>query len=226
MKKGKIIVIEGTDCSGKRTQSALLYQRLKKEGKKVEQLSFPMYETPTGKIIGGALLGKSYISDSWFPEGATHVPSKVASLYYAADRLYNIGKVNALLEEGYDVILDRYVESNMGHQGGKLKTKEEREALYTYIEELEYGLLGLPRPDITIFLHMPLEMERILSGTRNNTEQLDEAEKDAEHLKGSEIAYLELAERNHYHTISCVKDGNLKTIEEIHEEVIRIIEEN
>lgn len=87
--KGKIIVIEGTDCSGKETQTSLLVQRLSKEGKKIERVSFPSYDTPTGKIVGGAYLGKSYIGEGYFPEGAANVDPKVASLYYAADRRYN-----------------------------------------------------------------------------------------------------------------------------------------
>ena len=90
MKKGKLIVIEGTDCSGKGTQSELLYQKLVSDGLNVYKTSFPMYDTPTGKIIGGPYLGKEHICLGWFKEGANNVPAKVASLYYAADRLYNI----------------------------------------------------------------------------------------------------------------------------------------
>src|SRR5574344_170376 len=109
--RGKIIVIEGTECSGKDTQTQLLVQRLKREGRKVERLAFPMYDTPTGKIIGGPYLGKEYIGDSWFNEGAVNVDPKVAALYYAADRKYNIRMISDLLDDGYDIILDRYVES-------------------------------------------------------------------------------------------------------------------
>lgn len=83
--KGKIIVIEGTDCSGKETQSKKLIERLNKEGIKTEYFSFPQYNTPTGRIVGGPYLGKSYICECWFPEGAINVDPKVASLYYAAD---------------------------------------------------------------------------------------------------------------------------------------------
>ena len=96
-KRGKIIVIEGTDCSGKNTQSELLCQRLNSVNIKTISLSFPMYDTPTGKIVGGPYLGKSYICNGWFSEGAALVDGKVASLYYAADRLYNIKSITNTL---------------------------------------------------------------------------------------------------------------------------------
>ncbi len=76
------MLIEGTDCSLKETQSNLLVERLKSEGLKVKKISFPMYESPTGKIIGGPYLGKSYICNSWFKEGTTKVDGKVASLIF------------------------------------------------------------------------------------------------------------------------------------------------
>ena len=91
---GKIILIEGTDCSGKETQSNILEENLIKDGYKVFKMSFPVYDSPTGKIVGGPYLGKESISSGWFKEGANNVPAKVASLYYAADRLYNVGIIN------------------------------------------------------------------------------------------------------------------------------------
>ena len=89
----KLIVIEGTDCSGKETQSKLLEERLKKEGKKVVRFDFPMYDSPTGKIIGGAYLGKPEIGKSIFPEGAVNVDPYITCLYFAADRKYNMPKI-------------------------------------------------------------------------------------------------------------------------------------
>ena len=99
--RGKLIVVEGTDCSGKETQTKKLVEKLTNDGRTVKRYSFPFYESPTGKIIGGPYLGKSYISDGWFPEGATNVDYKVASLYYAADRLYNINTINVNLFKLY-----------------------------------------------------------------------------------------------------------------------------
>ena len=94
--RGKIIVIEGTDCSGKETQSILLEKRLKEKGKKCVRFGFPMYDTPTGKIVGGPYLGNPEISAGFFPEGADQVDPHIASLYYAADRKYNMSKIEFL----------------------------------------------------------------------------------------------------------------------------------
>lgn len=188
MKKGKLIVIEGTDCSGKETQSKRLIEHLEQNGIECVYFGFPRYDTPTGKIVGGPYLGKDYICSGWFPEGATHVSPEVASLYYAADRKYNIGEVLKLLEEGKNVILDRYVYSNMAHQGGKIKDINERHRMYKWLETLEFDLLELPVPDIKIFLHLTYEASKPLKAGRE--EALDEHERNEEHLLQAEQAYI------------------------------------
>lgn len=223
-KKGKIIVIEGTDCSGKETQTSLLVQRLRKEGRKIERLSFPEYDTPTGKIVGGPYLGKKYICDGFFPEGAAAVDPKVACLYYAADRRYNRDKILNLINEGTDVVLDRYVESNMGHQGGKIFDKEERLKLYKNLASLEYGFLELPKPDFTIFLYMPYKKVAELRNGR--TEPGDQHEASALHIRNAEHAYLELAEIHNYKRIDCVdKKGKIRDVESIQDDVYQIVKE-
>ena len=115
--RGKIIVIEGTDCSGKETQSKLLEKKLIEMGLKCIRFEFPNYDSPTGKIVGGAYLGREDISKSYFEEGANNVDPYIACLYYAADRKYNISKINEYLDNGYYVIIDRYTTSNQAHQG-------------------------------------------------------------------------------------------------------------
>ncbi|MBQ3511444.1 MAG: thymidylate kinase [Bacilli bacterium] len=219
---GKIIVIEGTDCSGKETQSKLLEKRLKKEGKKCIRFGFPMYDTPTGKIVGGSYLGKSEICEGFFPEGAPNVDPYVACLYYAADRRYNIGKINKYLEKDYYVILDRYTTSNLAHQGSKIKNKDDRFDMYQWIDKLEYWLLKLPKPDKTIFLHMPYEYSCEL---KKNREILDQHEKDEEHLKHAEETYIELSELYNWSKIECIKDNEVKTIDEIGEEVYNLVKD-
>ncbi len=220
--RGKMIVVEGTDCSGKETQTSLLVQRLKKAGRKIERLSFPAYDTPTGRIVGGPYLGKQYICDGYFPEGAANVDPKVAALYYAADRKYNIPKILELLDNGYDVILDRYVESNMGHQGGKIFDKEERLKLYKDLEYLEYEFLELPRPDLIIFLYVPYKKVAELRAGRD--EPADQHEASPLHIRNAEHAYLELAEIHDYKKIDCVdKKGKMRNIEDIHEDVYDIV---
>ena len=190
--RGKIIVIEGTDCSGKETQTSLLVQRMRREGRKIERLSFPDYDSPTGKIVGGPYLGKKYICDGFFPEGASNVDPKVASLYYAADRRYHRQQIIDLLDQGIDVVLDRYVESNMGHQGGKIFDKEERLKLYEDLANLEYGFLELPKPDLTIFLYVPYK--KVAELKRGRVEPADQHESNPLHIRNAEHAYLELAE--------------------------------
>lgn len=223
--RGRIIVIEGSDCSGKETQTSLLVQRLKREGHQVERFAFPMYETPTGKIIGGDYLGKEYIGKCIFPEGPVEVDPKVAALYYAADRRYNIQIINDVLNSGVDVVLDRYVESNMAHQGGKILDKEERLKLYKWLGTLEYDLLELPKPDLTVFLYMPYKNVCELKSGR--TESLDEHEKSSVFLLNSEHAYLELVELHKYKKVDCVdKKGKLRDILDIHEEVYNIVTNN
>lgn len=222
MKKGRIIVIEGTDCSGKETQTSLLFQYLLKSGRRVERFGFPDYESPTGRIVGGPYLGKSYIGNCYFKEGPVEVDPKVAALYYAADRRYNIKKINEYLNAGYDVILDRYVESNMGHQGAKIFEKEKRLELYKWLETLEYDLLELPKPDLTIFLYMPYEQVSKLKSTRKEAEDL--VEQDVEHLKNAEHTYLELADIYNFIKVNCMEDNRLRRIEDINAEIIEIVE--
>ena len=215
-----IIVIEGTDCSGKETQSKLLEEKLKKAGKKCKRFSFPMYDTPTGKIVGGSYLGKPEIFESFFKEGAVNVDSHVASLYYAADRKYNIPQIEKYIDKGYYVILDRYTSSNQAHQGSKILDDDDRFDMYQWIDKLEYWLLKLPKPDITIFLHVPFDKTIEL---RKNRESIDEHEKSEEHLKNAEKAYIELSELYNWNRIECIKNDKLRPIEDISEEILKII---
>lgn len=220
--KGKIIVIEGTDCSGKETQTKLLESYLKKCHIKCIRMSFPAYDTPTGKIVGGPYLGKEEICSSYFEESSAFVDPYISCLYYAADRKYNIEKVNQYLEQGYLVLLDRYTTSNMAHQGGKIKDPDERFHMYQWIDKLEFWLLNLPKPDITLFLHMPYEYSCKL---KENRKSLDGNEKSKEHLVNAEKAYIELSELYNWDRIECVINHNIRSIEEIHKDIIQKLKE-
>ena len=224
MSKGKLIVIEGTDCSGKETQAKLLLKRLIDDGIKIEERAFPMYDTPTGKIVGGSLLGKPHIGESVFGSNVSRLNPKVAALYYAADRLYNIDEIKELLNNGINVILDRYVESNMGHQAGKLKIKDDKIKMMDWLEELEYKLLELPRPDLVIFLFMPYQYTIELRNKRG--EVADEVEKDIDYLRNAEQTYSLMAERFNYDIVHCVKDDKIRTIEEINDDIYSIVKNN
>ncbi len=219
--RGKLIVIEGTDCSGKETQSKMIVEKLEKQNIKCVRFSFPNYNSPTGRIIGGPYLGKEYICNCWFEEGAVNVDPKVSSLYYAADRKYNISIVEDLINKGINVIMDRYIYSNLAHQGGKIKDKEKRYEMYKWLEKLEFDLLELPKTDIRIFLHMPYKISRKLNKKRD--ESPDQHELSLEHIMNAEKAYIEIAKEYDFHTIECSKGDNPKKIEEINEEVYNYI---
>lgn len=226
--KGKLIVIEGTDCSGKETQSKLLVERLKKDGEKVATISFPMYDTPSGRIVGACLLGKPYLCEEYlkenhgfFPEGGGEVDSLTALCYYAADRRYNLPVIKKYLNDGYTLIVDRYVTSNMAHRGGMLETKEERLKMYQKIDTLEYELMELPRPDQVILLYMPYEQACVLKKQRK--EAPDEVELDENYLKRGERAYLELADIYNYDVVNCAPNNQIRTIEDINEDVYELV---
>ena len=220
--RGKLIVIEGTDCSGKNTQAKLVSKELESLGYKSVCLSFPMYDTPTGKIVGGALLGRKDVGKCLFPEGTVKVDPKISCLYYAADRKYNFPKVEKYLNDGYYVILDRYVSSNMAHQGSKIDDNTERFNFFRWIDKLEYWLLELPKPDITIYLHVPFRFTKELM---KNRPDLDQVEKDEDHLIKSEQVYIELSELYNWNIVNCVNQDYdyLKTPEEIKKEILEII---
>ena len=222
--KGKLIVIEGTDCSGKETQTKMLVEKLEKLNIKCVRLSFPMYDTPTGKIVGGPYLGKEYICDGWFKEGAVNVDPKVSSLYYAADRKYNVAKIEELINQGINVILDRYTYSNLAHQGGKIENKEERFAMYNWLDKIEFELLELPQADIKVFLHMPYEVSCILKKDRK--EKADQHEASKEHLLLAEAAYKEIAHLYNFKTIECNIENNPRKIEDINIELYDYVYNN
>lgn len=219
--KGKLIVIEGTDCSGKETQTKKLVDKLESIGIKCKRFSFPNYDSPTGKIVGGPYLGKDYISNCWFDEGAVNVDPKVSSLYCAADRKYNIKIIEELIESGINVILDRYSYSNMAHQGGKIEDKSERFSMYKFIERLEFELLELPIADIKVFLHMPYIVSCELK--KNRLEHPDQHELSKKHLIMAEDSYKEIANIYDFRTIECSVNSNPKSIDEINEELFTFV---
>ena len=226
--KGNLIVIEGTDCSGKETQSNMLEENLNKLGHNTKKLYFPKYDTPTGRIVGTCFLGKEelcnkYLKEEkgWFKEGSSNVDPLVSSLYYAADRKYNIKEITDLLESGTNVILDRYIYSNLAHQGCKFNSKEERLDFYKKMELLEFNILELPKPDITIFLYVPHEVSYELK--KNRIESPDQNEINEEYLIKAEETYLELSKLYNFKIIECTKDNKIKSKEEISELILKEI---
>ncbi len=230
MKRGKLIVIEGTDCSGKSTQINLLKENLTEMRKTFIVLDFPNYKTPTGKIV------RRYLDGAFGP--ANEIPAKLASIFYAEDRYASKKYITDALEEYDVVILDRYVESNMGHQGGKIRSQEEREQFFEWLRELEYDNFELPKPDAIMLLYMPYMVGQGLMKTRERksefhpgAEKLDGHEGNIEHLKNAEESYLHLARIYNWIKINCAPNGTLDTLrtpedisEEVWEKISKVLE--
>ena len=230
MKRAKLIVIEGTDGSGKETQSKKLESYYLEKGLKVKRYSFPIYSTPTGRIVGGPYLGKSEYGDTYFPETSACVDPLVSSLYYAADRRYNfLNEIESEMYKNDIIILDRYITSNMGHQAGKAKTNKDRDKILHFIEVLEYDLCELPYPDKVIFLHMPFEAAKEL---RKDRVSGDGNENNEEHLRNAEKTYVYIAKKYKWDYINCIRNKkynsleDIKSIDEISEEIIKLCDEN
>ena len=226
---GKIILLEGTDKSGKETQAKALVQRLSQDGIGAEIIGIPDYTTPAGRIVGQCYLGK----DLGLGEEATclfgdpdQVPAKLASGYYALERFAHIPRIEEILAEGKFLVLDRWVESNMGHQAGKIRDPAKRIEMFNWLNRLEYEVLGLPRPDLRVFLHMPTDVGLELG--KRMGEKGDGHENNIGHLRRAEAAYLEMTDYfEGWHKIECAPDGtmeSLKNPEEIAREVYGIVE--
>lgn len=216
---GKLIVIEGTDGSGKSTQFSLLIERLEKEGKQFQKLKFPQYEEPSSALIRMYLNGE-------FGEKPEDVNAYAASTFYAVDRYASYKKVwKDYYENGGLLLADRYTTSNAVHQGGKL-TGQAREDFFRWLYEFEFGKIGLPKPDLVIHLDMPIETTRLLMRRREQATDTtaDIHEKDAAYLEQCRQTALQAADFYGWKTVSCVRDGNLRRIEDIHEEIYGLVE--
>ena len=206
---GKIIVIEGIEGSGKETQSKLLVDSLNKLGLKAIEFSFPMYDTPTGRIFKDCLLS----NNSYFPCKLDTLDPELVCLYTAADRKYNIKTIEKYLNDDYIVVINRYTSSNMANQASKYEDSDDRFYMYQWIDKLEYWLLKLPKPDYTILLNMPYKYNNQLSF------DLVDNSKEKRVLE----AYLELAGLYNWDVIDCIVNNKEKTIEEIHKEIIELL---
>lgn len=217
---GKLIVIEGTDSSGKETQTKKLYERLLSEGKNVRKISFPNYDSPACEPVKMYLAGK-------FGDNASKVNPYPISTMYAIDRYasYKMDWGN-FLQNGGIIITDRYTTSNMVHQASKIEDKEEKEKYLQWLEDLEYNKMELPKPDMVIFLNMPTDMAAKLMAERKNKitgeSQKDIHEKNKEYLKKSYENACEIAKKYNWQEIKCV-NKELKSIEDIGEEIYNLV---
>lgn len=220
-KKGRLIVIEGTDSSGKETQTAILYERLCERSKNIKKISFPNYNSPACEPVKMYLAGE-------FGIDAEKVNPYPASTMYAIDRYASYKKDwGNFYNNGGVIVTDRYTTSNMVHQASKIKDKEEKEKYLCWLEDLEYDKMEIPRPDLVIFLNMPTETAQKLMAERKNKitgeDKKDIHEKNIEYLKKSHENACEISKKYSWSEIKCVENNRLKTIDEISNEIFELV---
>ena len=216
---GKLIVIEGTDGSGKSTQFRLLTQRLQAEGRQFEKLVFPQYTEPSSALIRMYLGGE-------FGSRPTDVNAYAASAFYAVDRYASYKKVwGQWYEQGGLVLSDRYTTSNAVHQASK-QTGEEQKAFLSWLSDFEYSKLGLPRPDLVIYLDVPTDFtEKLLRHREQDTNtHADIHEQDSQYLATCRRTGRAAAQFYGWNLIQCVKDGEMRSIEDIHQEIYGLVQ--
>jgi len=214
-KQGKLIVIEGSDGSGKATQTKKLFDRLSDlEGNKVRRLSFPNYESESSAIIRMYLRGD-------FGGTAEEVNPYAAATFYAIDRYASYFSWKDFYKQGGIVLSDRYVESNMVYQAAKLSKKGERTKFLTWIEDLEYNRYDLPRADLTIFLDMPPDVSAILRKERGRA---DIHENDAAYMAKIYATYKELSKKYGWKVVDCANGIQPRSTTDIHEDILRLVE--
>ncbi len=215
---GKLIVFEGTDGSGKSTQFDLLTKRLEQEGKEFRRLRFPRYDQESSALIRMYLGGQ-------FGSDPAAVNAYAASTFYAVDRYASyLQDWKAPYEAGALFLADRYTTSNAVHQGSKMPPQE-REDFFRWLYDLEFGKMELPKPDLVILMDMPIELTRQLMRRReaDTNTQADIHEQNLSYLEQCRESALAAAAHYGWHVVSGAKDGAIRSIEEIHEEVYQIV---
>ncbi|HAE36559.1 MAG: Thymidylate kinase [Candidatus Nomurabacteria bacterium GW2011_GWF2_35_66] len=221
--KGKLIVIDGTDGSGKTTQFNLLIDHLKKDGHKVKTVDFPeYYKNFFGKFIGHCLSEQYY---NWL-----NVHPKIASIAYAADRWESSKEMRKWLEQGYVVVANRYVSANQIHQGGKIKNTKKRNDFIKWLDQMEYEVYGIPRPDITFYLSLPIQIVQKLLKNRESSKmkrvylknKKDVAENNIEYQENSIKSAIWLSKNiKNFIKINCSEKGEILSREQIHDMVYK-----
>ena len=215
---GKLIVIEGTDGSGKSTQFKLLTQRLESENRQFQRLVFPQYSEPSSALI------RMYLSGE-FGTKPSDVNAYAASAFYAVDRYASFKKVwGAWYDQGGLIVSDRYTTSNAVHQASKEPAQKQADFL-KWLYDFEYDKLGLPAPDLVIYLDVPTDFTEAMMRRReaDTNTHADIHEQDMEYLATCRRTGKMDAEYYGWTVIQCVRDGKMRTIEDIHEEIYRHI---
>lgn len=211
---GKFIVIEGNDGSGKKTQVNMLADRLRNEGKEVETVDFPDYNSFYGKTIRKYLNG----------EYGKDVNPYLISMAYANDRLQKKAMLKRFLKEGKIVICNRYVASNKAHLAVKLNSTEEMQKFVKWVDDMEYEINRLPRPDLTIYLNVPSEIAYgMLQQRAQSSNTKTDIHEKLPYMQKVEQVYLAMSKNKNWMKIDCVKDEEMLTKGEVHGKVYNII---
>ena len=213
---GKLIVIEGTDGSGKSTQFKLLTSRLEAENLAFQKLVFPQYAEPSSALI------RMYLGGA-FGTKPSDVNAYAASAFYAVDRYASFKKVwGQWYEAGGLIVSDRYTTSNAVHQASKEPVEKQPEFL-KWLYDFEYAKLGLPCPDLIIYLDVPTDFTEAMMRRReaDTNTKADIHEQDMDYLATCRRTGKAAAEYYGWTVIQCVKDGAMRSIEDIHEEIYR-----
>lgn len=218
MSKGKLIVIEGLDGSGKGTQTALLTKALTKMSIKVKQVSFPDYNNPSSSLV------KMYLNGG-LGNKPNDVNAYAASSFYAVDRYASYKQFwQRDYEMGTVILADRYATSNAIYQLAKLKDNERNEFL-NWLEFYEYNQLGLPKPDVVIYLDMPIEISQQLLNQRYNgdTTKKDLHESNFEYLEQCRKSALYASAQQGWQLVECSKDNQPRSIDDIHNDILQLV---
>ena len=215
-----LIVMEGLDGSGKGTQTALLYEKLKAKTQAVRRISFPNYDSPSSALVKMYLAGE-------FGSNPEDVNAYAASAFYAVDRYASYQKDwRTDYEKGVLFLADRYATSNIVYQLVKLP-REQWEEYIRWMEDFEYGRLGIPRPDLVIYLDVPADVsQKLLSGRyHGDNSQKDIHERDWEFQRRCRQCALYAADLLGWKVVSCARDGQMRTVEEISKEILQLVTE-
>ena len=213
---GKLIVLEGTDGSGKSTQFQRLTERLSREGRQFQKLVFPQYSEPSSALIRMYLGGE-------FGARPSDVNAYAASAFYSVDRYASYKKVwGQWYESGGLVVSDRYTTSNAVHQTSKEPLEKQSDFL-KWLYDFEYSKLGLPRPDLVVYLDVPTDFTEKMMRSREAATHThaDIHEQDLEYLATCRRTGRAAAEYYGWTVIGCVKNGAMRSIDDIHEEIYR-----
>jgi dTMP kinase len=219
---GNLIVIEGSDGAGKETQTGLLKAAFEAAGKDYVSVSFPNYKEDYSAPVRMYLAGA-------FGDKPSDVSAYAASVLFSVDRFASFRTDwKEAYQAGTPVIADRYIPSNMIHQAAKIADPQERDTFLDWVQDFEYGIMGLPRPRIIFFLDMPPAVSRQLRQNRKNkadgSQKKDIHERNEAYMQASYDTACQVADRYGWQRIRCVEEGRLKTIEEIHLEIIEILQ--